>query len=63
MTIEAKLGDVVRLRKAHPCGTYEGEVVRVGSDIGLECLRCQRRFLLARDAFRRRLKGFVSEID
>jgi hypothetical protein len=49
--------------KRIPAATYEGEVVRVGSDIGLECLRCQRRFLLARDAFRRRLKGFVSEID
>jgi hypothetical protein len=34
MTIEMELGDVVRLRKAHPCGTYEGEVVRVGSSIG-----------------------------
>jgi hypothetical protein len=36
MTIEIKLGDVVRLRKAHPCGSYEWEVVRVGADIGLK---------------------------
>ena len=35
MTIEIKPGDVVRLRKAHPCGSYEWEVVRVGADIGL----------------------------
>ncbi len=63
MTIEIKLADVVRLRKAHPCGSYEWEVVRVGTAIGLKCLRCQRTVLLARDVFRRRLKDFVSESD
>jgi hypothetical protein len=61
MTTEIKLGDVVRLRKAHPCGSYEWEVVRVGADIGLKCLKCQRRVLLERGVFERRLKEFVSK--
>lgn len=60
MTIEIKLGDIVRLRKAHPCGSYEWEVVRVGADIGLKCLKCQRRVLLERDVFRRRVKNVVA---
>ena len=60
MTIEIKLGDIVRLRKAHACGTYEWEVVRVGADIGLKCLKCQRRVLLERGVFERRMKEFVS---
>ena len=63
MSIEIKLGDIVRLRKAHPCGSYEWEVVRVGADIGLKCLKCQRRVLLARDVFGRRLKEFVPKSD
>jgi hypothetical protein len=63
MTIEIKLGDVVRLRKAHPCGSYEWEVVRVGADIGLKCLKCRRRVLLERGVFERRLKEFVSKSD
>jgi hypothetical protein len=63
MTIEVKLGDVVRLRKAHPCGSNEWEVVKVGADIGLKCLKCRRTVLLARDVFRRRLKNLVSESD
>jgi hypothetical protein len=63
MPVEIKLGDVVRLRKAHPCGSYEWEVVRVGADIGLECLKCQRKVLLARDVFKRRVKEFVSKSD
>ena len=54
--VDIKVGDVVRLRKAHPCGSYEWEVVRVGTDIGLECLKCHRRVLLERSAFERRLK-------
>ena len=63
MTIEIKLGDVVRLRKVHPCGSYEWEVVRVGADISLKCLKCQRRVLLARDVFGRRVKESVSKSD
>jgi hypothetical protein len=63
MTIEIKLGDIVRLRKAHPCGSYEWEVVRVGADIGLKCLKCQRRVLLERSTFQKRLKTVVTESD
>jgi hypothetical protein len=63
MNIEVKLGDVVRLRKAHPCGSYEWEVVMVGADIGIKCLRCERRVLLSRDVFKQRMKELVSERD
>jgi len=63
MTIEIKLGDIVRLRKAHPCGSYEWEVVRVGADIGLKCLKCQRRVLLERSIFERRMKNVVAKKD
>jgi len=63
MTVEIKVGDVVQLRKAHPCGSDKWEVVRVGADIGLKCLKCQRRVLLERGVFERRVKEFVSKSD
>jgi len=63
MTAEIKVGDIVRLRKAHPCGNYEWEVVRVGADIGLKCLKCQRRVLLERGVFERRVKNVVAKSD
>ena len=63
MTIEIKPGDVIRLRKARPCGSYEWEVVKVGADIGLKCLKCQRRVLLERRVFERRVKEFISRSD
>lgn len=59
MTVDIKTGDIVRLRKVHPCGNYDWEVVRVGADIGIKCLKCQRRVLLERNVFERRLKTIV----
>ncbi len=60
MVMEIKLGDVVRLRKKHPCGNDEWEVVRVGADIRIKCLKCQRHVLLERSTFERRVKAFIS---
>jgi len=60
MVMEIKLGDVVRLKKVHPCGSYEWRVVRLGADIGIKCLKCGRRVLLERSIFERRVKDLVS---
>jgi hypothetical protein len=60
MVVEIKLGDVVRLKKVHPCGGYDWQVVRLGADIGMKCLKCGRRVLVARSVFERRVKEFVS---
>jgi len=59
MYIEIHLGDVVRLRKPHPCGSYEWEVVRVGTDVGLVCQTCGRKVMLPRGVFNKRLKTIV----
>lgn len=58
--IDFRLGDVLRLRKPHPCGGYEWQVVRLGADIGLECLTCHRRVLLERREVEKRTKKIVS---
>jgi hypothetical protein len=54
------IGDVVRLRKPHPCGSHDWTVVRLGADIGLRCHGCNRRVLLPRRDLEKRLKNFVS---
>jgi hypothetical protein len=56
MLPELHLEDRVRLRKPHPCGSYEWKIVRLGADIGLECLECGRRVMLPRRTLARRLK-------
>jgi hypothetical protein len=59
--VAAKLyvGDVVEMRKVHPCGGYIWEIVRVGADIGIVCRTCGRRVLLPRRDFARGVKHFV----
>ena len=60
------VGDVVRLKKPHPCGGLDWNVVRLGADIGVKCQTCGRRVLLPRRDLERRIKLFVtraSEID
>ena len=59
MIPDYQLGDIVRLRKAHPCGGYEWKIIRLGADIGLECLTCQRRVMLSRRDLAHRMKTFV----
>jgi hypothetical protein len=58
--LEIRLGDIYRLRKPHPCGGYDWQVTRVGADIGLRCLTCDRRVMLARPEFERRVKRLLS---
>ncbi len=56
MLPDLQLNDTLRLRKPHPCGSYDWTVVRLGADIGLECCKCKRRVLLTRRELSRRLK-------
>lgn len=54
-----QLDDIVRLRKPHPCGSYEWRIVRLGADIGLVCLGCGRRVLLDRRTLAKRMKKIL----
>ncbi|MGD2050610.1 MAG: DUF951 domain-containing protein [Chloroflexota bacterium] len=60
MSTQISLGDIVRLRKKHPCGSYEWQVVRLGVDIGLICQGCGRRIMIPRSTFNKRVKKVVS---
>ena len=60
MPLELRMGDVVRMQKPHPCGSYEWRIVRLGADIGIRCQKCNHRVLMERREFEKRLKGFVS---
>jgi hypothetical protein len=62
MLPEIELGMKVRLRKPHPCGGYEWKIVRLGADIGLECLTCNHRVLLTRRELAHRMKKILPEV-
>lgn len=52
----ADVGDVVTLKKAHPCGSYTWEVIRAGADFKLKCLGCGHVVLLDYDTLRKRMR-------
>lgn len=58
---EIRLGDIVRMRKPHPCGGTDWEVVRLGADIGIRCQGCGRRVLLPRSQFIRQVKVLLKQ--
>ena len=46
--MEYKVGDIVKLKKPHPCGSSEWEILRVGADFRLKCLGCGHQVMIAR---------------
>jgi hypothetical protein len=60
MPFDVQIGDIVQTRKTHPCGSNQWQVYRIGADIGLRCLGCQRRVMLTRRAFEKAVKKRVS---
>jgi hypothetical protein len=59
MPQDVQVDDLVRLRKPHPCGSYEWRVVRIGADIGIKCQVCGRRVLMDRRTFKKRVKTVI----
>lgn len=56
-----QIGQVVRLKKSHPCGSDCWRILRTGMDFRLKCLKCGRSILLPRTRFERRVKQIIDE--
>jgi hypothetical protein len=59
MLPDIQVGQIIRLRKPHPCGSYDWKIYRLGADIGLECVECGRRVMLPRRKVARRMKEIL----
>ena len=57
---DVQIGDVIQMRKAHPCGSDRWQVYRIGADIGLRCLGCDHRVMLPRRQFNKAFKTLVA---
>ena len=60
MPMKLAVGDIVRLRKKHPCGGFQWGITRIGADIGLRCLTCGRRVLVPRSKIEKRIRAIIS---
>lgn len=54
--VRYEIGDVVRLKKAHPCGSDRWEIYRTGIDFGLKCQGCGHRVMVPRPKFEKSVK-------
>ncbi len=59
--MEYRLGDFVVLKKGHPCGGNEWEIIRVGADIKVKCRKCGRLVMMPRRTFDKSVKKVISE--
>ena len=59
---EIRLGDRVKMRKTHPCGSDEWSVIRIGADIKIKCQGCGRIVMLDREVFFKRRKKLLQRI-
>ena len=56
-----RIGDVITMRKPHPCGSTQWTVTRTGADIKIRCDQCGRVVMMDRETFLRRRKAVVSQ--
>ena len=51
-----EVGEIIAMKKKHPCGSFEFKVLRVGSDIKIACIGCSRELMLPRITLERMIK-------
>ncbi|MBD5806110.1 DUF951 domain-containing protein [Lactobacillus sp. 0.1XD8-4] len=56
-------GDIVMMKKAHPCGTNRWLITRVGADIKIECQGCGHIVMMTRQKFDKGLKKVLEKAD
>ena len=55
--VKYEVGDIVKLKKPHPCGSREWKILRVGADFRLECLGCGHQVMMARPLVEKSARG------
>lgn len=59
--MDIKVGDVVKLKKKHPCGSFLWEVLRVGIDFRLKCQGCDHQIMIPRKQAEKNIKQVITK--
>ena len=57
--MDVQVGDILTMKKPHPCGSHEWEVLRTGADFKLKCLGCGHEVFGPRSKFEKRIRNIV----
>lgn len=63
MIVKYNIGDIVQLKKKHPCGEDKWEVMRIGVDFKIKCLGCERVIWIPRRDFVKRVKKVIKSVE
>ena len=58
-----ELGDIVEMKKQHPCGTNEWKIIRMGADVRIKCEGCQHSVMIPRREFEKKMKKVVKKAE
>ena len=62
MAFVYEVGDVVKMKKKHPCGCFEWEILRVGADFRLKCTGCGHQIMIARKMVEKNSKNLTKKL-
>lgn len=54
--MDIQVGDIVKLKKQHPCGSHEWEVLRIGADFRVKCMGCEHQIMIPRKTLEKSVK-------
>ena len=57
--VELKIGDIIKMKKPHPCGSHEWEILRVGADFRLKCMGCGHQVMTERKMVEKNARGLM----
>ena len=57
--MECNVGQIIKMKKPHPCGANEWEILRVGMDFRLKCKGCDHQVMVPRKLVEKNFKGFI----
>ncbi len=60
LALDYEVGQIVKLKKKHPCGSQEWEILRVGADFRLKCMGCGRQIMVARKLVEKNTRGLLN---
>jgi len=61
MPLDLKVGDILELKKQHPCGNHMFEVIRTGADFIVKCIKCEKQIWIPRSSLEKRVKKTISK--
>jgi len=61
--VKYDVGNIVKMKKKHPCGSFDWEITRTGIDFGLKCCGCGRFVMIPRTKFEKGVRGIVDKSD